>query len=308
MTDGRPNDARPNGARPNGARPNDEPPRTLRIVSLFPDLLSVYGDSGNVRALLVRAERRGIVASVERVVAGSPTIPEADILLIGGGQDRDQFAVEDAIGRLGEVLVRRVADGAALLAICGGYQSLARSYRTADGRAVHGPGIFAARTEAGERRLVGPVVAHLSPALAGTAGEGRTTVVGFENHSGRTELDPGATPFARIEIGSGNNGTDGTEGLLVMPDQTGPGAGGGLRIGTYLHGPLLPRNPHVADALLRAGLARTGQATDLIALDDTEEWRAHDRFVERSRHRPWLDRLPGPIRRVVAPGRSLIGF
>lgn len=285
--------------------PDGEAPCRLRIVQLFPDLLSVYGDSGNVRALVVRGERRGITVSVERVVADSPTIPEADIFLIGGGQDRDQFAVEAALRRLGDLLVQRVVDGAALLAICGGYQNLAESYRSGDGRTVRGPGLFAARTEAGDGRLVGAVVAELSDRLMSPSSAGRTTVVGFENHSGRTELDPAALPFARVEIGSGNNGSDGTEGLLVAPDPVGLR---GLRIGTYLHGPLLPRNPHVADALLRAGLARTGQPTDLSPLDDTEEWRAHDRFVERLRHRPWLDRLPGPVRRVVEPGRNLIGF
>ena len=285
--------------------PDDEAFRHLRIVHLFPDLLSVYGDSGNVRSLVVRAERRRISVSVNRVLADSPAVPDADIFLIGGGQDRDQFAVEDALGRLGDGIARQVDAGAALLAICGGYQSLARSYRSANGRTVHGPGLFAATTVAGDRRLVGPVVAELAPRLRDEARENRATVVGFENHSGRTELDAGAAAFARVEIGSGNNGSDRTEGLLLAPEGTGMR---GLRIGTYLHGPLLPRNPHVADALLRAGLARTRQRTDLLELDDTEEWRAHDHFVERCRQRSWLDRLPGPVRRFVAPGRTLIGF
>jgi lipid II isoglutaminyl synthase (glutamine-hydrolysing) len=283
----------------------EEPQRHLTIVQLFPDLLSIYGDSGNLRALVVRAERRGIPVSVDRVVAESNKIPEGDIFLIGGGQDRDQFAVEDALRQLGDGITRRIVDGAALLAVCGGYQNLGRSYRSADGRTVHGPGLFPARTHSGDGRLVGPVVARLGDTLIDARIGGRTTVVGFENHSGRTELDRGARPFARIEIGSGNNGRDGTEGLVLMPD---PGSLRGLRIGTYLHGPLLPRNPHVADALLRAGLARTGQPLSLEALDDTEEWRAHDRFVERSRHRSLLDRLPKPVRRFVAPGRNLIGF
>ncbi len=134
---------------------------------------------------------------------------------------------------------------------------------------------------------------------------GRETVVGFENHSGRTRLDPGAVPLARIEIGAGNNGCDETEGILAVADEQGLR---GLRIGTYLHGPLLPRNPHVADALLVAALGRSGQPTDLVPLDDRDEWRAHDRFVERCRRRPLADRLPPAVRRFTDPARNLIGF
>jgi lipid II isoglutaminyl synthase (glutamine-hydrolysing) len=284
---------------------SDGSARRLRIVQLFPDLLSVYGDSGNVRLLVSRAERRGIAVSVGRVLADSPRVPEADLFLIGGGQDRDQFAVEAALGRLGDHIARYLVDGAALLAVCGGYQCLGRSYRSASGRTVHGLGLFPARTEAGDGRLVGPVVAALAAPMADAAMPGRATVVGFENHSGRTELDPGASAFATVEIGYGNNGRDGTEGVVVAPDSTGIR---GLRVGTYLHGPLLPRNPHVADALLRAGLARAGQPTDLLPLDDTDDWRAHDRFIERCRRRPWIDRLPERVRRVVEPARNLIGF
>jgi CobQ-like glutamine amidotransferase family enzyme len=276
--------------------------RRLRIAHLFPDLLSVYGDSGNVRTLVVRAERRSIAVTTERVLGDAEAVPEADVFVVGGGQDRDQAAVERALRRLGDGLARQVADGAAVLAVCGGYQSLGISYRTAAGHTMHGPGIFDVATRAGSGRLVGPVVARLGdPGLAAA----RPTVVGFENHSGRTSLFHGASPLATIEIGHGNNDDDDTEGLLAQP---GAGEWRGLRIGTYLHGPLLPRNPHLADALLRAGLARTGQATELAPLDDTEEWRAHDRFVERCRRTGWPERLPGPVRRLVEPARGLIGF
>jgi CobQ-like glutamine amidotransferase family enzyme len=276
--------------------------RHLRIVHLFPDLLSVYGDTGNIRTLVVRAERRGIAVQLDRVLADSHAVPDADLFVIGGGQDRDQVAVEGALLRLGERLVRRVADGAALLAICGGYQSLGVSYRTGRDRTVRGPGLFDVRTAAGTRRLVGPVVGHLTDSSITTI---RDTVIGFENHSGRTQLAGSARPLAMIEIGSGNNGRDGTEGLFAPP-----GTGGlrGLRIGTYLHGPLLPRNPHIGDALLAAALERTGQPSTLAALDDTAEWRAHDRFVERCRRRTWSDRLPSRLRTMVDPARNLIGF
>jgi CobQ-like glutamine amidotransferase family enzyme len=210
--------------------------------------------------------------------------------------------VEAALLRLGERLVRRVADGAALLAICGGYQSLGVSYRTGYGRTVRGPGLFDVRTVAGAGRLVGPVVGHLTDPSLTTI---RDTVIGFENHSGRTRLATGARPLATVEIGSGNDGRDGTEGLFAAP---GAGDVRGLRVGTYLHGPLLPRNPHLGDALLAAALARTGQPSTLAALDDTAEWLAHDRFVERCRKRTWSDRLPSRVRSMVDPARSLIGF
>jgi CobQ-like glutamine amidotransferase family enzyme len=239
---------------------------------------------------------------VDRVLAAAPLLPEGDLFVVGGGQDRDQLAVERALRRLGAGIERQIADGAAVLAVCGGFQSLGISYRTATGRVIHGPGVFQITTRAASGRLVGPVVARLVDPVLAVPG---ATVVGFENHSGRTELGPGAEPLARIEIGHGNNDEDGTEGLLALP-----GAGGsrGLRMGTYLHGPFLPRNPHLADALIESALARAGQDTSLAPLDDTEEWRAHNRFVERCRRRGWSDRLPAVVRRVVEPARGLIGF
>jgi lipid II isoglutaminyl synthase (glutamine-hydrolysing) len=272
--------------------------RTLRVVHVFPDLLSTYGDSGNIRTIVARAERRGIEVGVSRLLADDAAVPDGDLFVIGGGQDRDQLRVEGALRRLGRALETRIAEGAALLAICGGYQNLGRSYRFADGRTVHGPGIFPIETVAATDRLVGPIVARLTSDAAKCIGSGsvpqRTTVVGFENHSGRTHLDSDAAAFATVEIGGGNNGTDGTEGLLL------PGGDAyGLRLGTYLHGPLLPSNPHVADALIRAGLARTGQPDDLLPLDDRADWRAHDRFLIRNRRRSWVDRLPAGVRAAI---------
>jgi lipid II isoglutaminyl synthase (glutamine-hydrolysing) len=276
--------------------------RRLRIVHLFPDLLSVYGDTGNVATLVVRARHRGIAVEVDRLRSDAARIATADVYVIGGGQDRDQAAVDMALRRLGDGLLGEIEAGAAILAVCGGYQSLGHSFRTSQGRLLQGPGIFDVTTRGGPTRFVGPVVADLDETwIRGS----RRTIVGFENHSGRTTLGPGAEPLATVEIGFGNNGRDGSEGLLAVP-----GSGGlrGLRIGTYLHGPLLPRNPHLADALLAAGLARTGQPTALAELDDTEEWAAHDRFVERCRHRSWPERLPTPLRRAIGPARNLVGF
>jgi CobQ-like glutamine amidotransferase family enzyme len=272
--------------------------RTLHVVHVFPDLLSTYGDSGNIRTIVARAEQRAIGVTVSRLLADSVSVPAGDLFVIGGGQDRDQLRVEAALRRLGQALEARISEGAALLAICGGYQNLGRSYRFADGRTVRGPGIFPIETVAARDRLVGPIVARLTPVAAAYVGSGaapeRATIVGFENHSGRTYLDENVSAFATVESGGGNNGSDGTEGLLL------PGGGEhGLRIGTYLHGPLLPSNPHIADALIRAGLARTRQSQELQPLDDHADWRAHDRFLARSRRRPWVDRLPFGVRQAI---------
>ncbi|HEV7810050.1 MAG TPA: hypothetical protein VGO64_05600 [Candidatus Limnocylindrales bacterium] len=278
------------------------PSRRLRIVHLFPDLLSVYGDAGNVRTLVARASWRGIEVDVATVVGDSPSVPEADVLVIGGGQDRDQAQVERALRRLGDPILAAVADGAALLAVCGGYQSLGIEYRTREGLSIRGPGILDVRTVAGQDRLVGPVVAKIALPDVDAA---RPTIVGFENHSGRTTLGESSTPFAFVEVGHGNNDEDGTEGLIEQPGVRGLR---GLRIGTYLHGPFLPRNPHVADLLIAAGLRRTGQGDVLEPLDDQAEWAAHDRFVAVTRRRPWMARLPSRIQRATNPARNLIGF
>lgn len=285
-----------------GSGPRDG--RCLRVTHLFPELLSVYGDTGNLRTITVRAGRRGIEVMLSLVGAGSGSIPATDLFLIGGGQDREQITVGRELERVGGAIRSQIEDGAALLAICGGYQMLGSSYRTLDGATIEGAGIFPIETVAATRRMVGPVVADLDawPEIA----QARPTVVGFENHAGRTTLAAGARALATVEIGAGNNGIDRTEGILALPGADGLA---GLRVGTYLHGPLLPRNPHLADALIAAGIARGGAPATLTAIDDLEEWRAHDRFVDRLRAaRRRRERLPTRLRRVVDPVRGLIGF
>jgi CobQ-like glutamine amidotransferase family enzyme len=276
---------------------------TVRVVHLFPDLLNVYGDSGNVRTIVVRAQARGYEVELSAVRAGAASVPAADVLLIGGGQDREQVAVARELERLGPSIRARISDGASLLAVCGGYQGLGWSYQAVKGT-IDGPGILDVRTVAGTKRLVGPVVA--APLPASGSWKPDREVIGFENHAGRTLLGHGARAFATVEIGHGNNGDDKTEGYLALP---GEGGLGGLRIGTYLHGPLLPRNPHIADALISVGLGRGGPPVSLDEIDDREEWEAHDRFVTRSRtHRSREDRIPDRVSRIIDPIRSLIGF
>jgi CobQ-like glutamine amidotransferase family enzyme len=289
-------------------------PLRLRIVHLFPDLLNVYGDGGNVQTLVARGRARGVSVDVDAVRYGDRRIPAADLYLIGGGQDREQITVGSELERFGAELTARV-DEAALLAVCGGYQNLGRTIRTPNGE-IRGPGVMPIATDARPRgpRLVGPIlvsspapiaaIGEASARAAGCAGA-ELTIVGFENHGGRTFLDTGVEALGLVEIGHGNNGSDRTEGVAAClgPD------GLPRRVGTYLHGPLLPRNPHLADALLMVALSHDGPAPELRPLDDRLEWLAHARFVARLRTSAAADRrLPGWAHRVVDPVRGLIGF
>lgn len=296
--------------------------RPLRIVHLFPDVLRFYGDGGNVGALVSRAGARSIATEVTQVPVGAARIPPADLVLIGGGQDREQITVATELERIGDQLTDLVAQGTALLAVCGGYQNLGISYRTTLGDELPCPGLLPVTTDAttGSRRLVGPVLAQVSRELAlqgrpaAVPGDpedehhpaGDRTIVGFENHGGRTTLEAGARPFATVEIGHGNNDLDTTEGVLVMP---GEGGLRGLRIGTYLHGPLLPRNPHLADALIAAALAHGDEPVALAPIEDGLAWSAHDAACARLRRTEREERrIPGWAHRVVDPIRALIGY
>ena len=248
-------------------------------------------------------------------------------MFIGGGQDREQETVARELGRLGNQLVDLVGEGAALLAVCGGYQNLGVRYLTSQAVELVGPGLFPISTDASgdPDRLVGAVVARISPELltlgraaenpvarpGASVGTGHErgqadTLVGFENHGGRTVLAAGARPLATVELGHGNNDQDSTEGVLLLPNE---GGLRGLRIGTYLHGPLLPRNPHVADALIAAALGRGVGAVDLSPLDDRIEWAAHHAAVARLRRRASRDRrIPGWAHRAFDPIGALIGY
>ncbi len=292
-----------------------DPRRPLRIVNLFPDLLNVYGDGGNVRTLVARCSARGIAADVDAVRYADRTIQRADVYLIGGGQDVEQITVAAELARLSEPLREFLADGAAVLAVCGGYQNLGRLIRNSSGD-LAGPALLPVWTDVrpNGHRLVGPIVVsapepvaalgRAGAAAAGVPGAERT-IVGFENHGGRTFLDPGARPLGRALSGSGNNGRDEGEGVAVS---AGPYALA-TRIGTYLHGPILPRNPHLADGLIAVGLARGGRIPELSPLDDRLEWHAHERFARRVSASDAAERrLPHWAHRVVDPMRSLIGF
>ncbi|MGZ4439694.1 MAG: type 1 glutamine amidotransferase [Gaiellaceae bacterium] len=240
----------------------------MKIVvgHLYPAYLNIYADRGNIAVLERRAGWRGHELEVRALGLGDRIEPGAcSLYYIGGGQDREQALVADDLAGKGEALRAEVGRGAALLAVCGGYQLLGRGYRDARGQWLAGAGLFPLETVAGERRMIGDVL--LECELESGA---RHTLAGFENHAGRTRLDPGAEPLGRVLAGFGNDGESGFEGCRV-----------GRALGTYLHGPLLPRNPWLADWLL-------GEALGGIALEplpDELEAQAHEVSAGRAHRR-----------------------
>jgi CobQ-like glutamine amidotransferase family enzyme len=243
----------------------------IRIGHLYPDYLNIYADRGNIAVLARRAAWRGHQLEVDAIGMGEPVTPGAhDLYYIGGGQDREQALVaRDLAGKEG--LVAAVEAGAAVLAVCGGYQLLGRFYRERSGAELPGVGLFPLHTLAGERRMIGDVLLECELTTAE-----RRTLAGFENHAGRTILDPGAEPLGRVVAGFGNDGESGFEGCRL-----------GRAIGTYLHGPLLPRNPWLADWLLAEALAHRsgGDAPELEPLEDELEGEAHAVSAGRARSR-----------------------
>jgi CobQ-like glutamine amidotransferase family enzyme len=241
----------------------------VRLCHLYPAEMNIYADRGNIAVLRRRLEWRGLALEVHERGLGDPIVPGAhDLYYLGGGQDRDQAVVADDLARTkGSAIVSAIEDGAAMLAVCGGYQLAGRGYVGVDGAAMPGIGLLDAETVAGTTRLIGDVL--LQARLGGEAHE----VAGFENHAGRTHLGSGATPFGRVIAGYGNDGESGDEGVTRL-----------RAIGTYLHGPLLPRNPWVADTLLSWALEhRTGGSVDLDPLDDALEDRARSVAAGRAR-------------------------
>ena len=236
---------------------------SLTIGWLYPDLMNIYGDRGNILTLVRRARWRGLDAKVRELgKGGAAGIADVDVFFFGGGQDREQALVYDDLLETKAVhLATAVAEGAAVLAVCGGYQLLGHYYETATGDHLPGIGLIDVRTQAGGRRCIGDVVVEADEGL----GLLPPTLVGFENHSGRTFLGEGVRPLGRVVRGSGNNGEDGTEGAAC-----------GNLFGTYLHGSLLPKNPHLADLIIERALRRR-----LEPLDDSLELAAHQQIVER---------------------------
>ncbi|MGI8945476.1 MAG: type 1 glutamine amidotransferase [Thermoleophilaceae bacterium] len=228
---------------------------TLRVCALYPELMNIYADRGNIAVLRARCEWRALGFELASASLGERLDPAAhDLFYIGGGQDRDQAAVAaDMVATKREALHEAHARGAVVLAVCGGYQLLGHSYQLGD-EELPGAGLVDLRTVRGDGpRLVG------NCAIEADLGGGARVIAGFENHGGRTHLGAGERPLGRVLRGHGNNGEDGFEGVLS-----------GSLVGTYLHGPLLPKNVWLADHLIELALG-----VELDPLDDRLEDAAH---------------------------------
>jgi CobQ-like glutamine amidotransferase family enzyme len=233
--------------------------RVIRLGHLYPTLMNVYGDRGNIICLERRCRLRGIELEVTPLGLRAPLEPDAfDMLFMGGAQDREQRLVSDDLVQVKGAALRELAEaGVVVLAVCGGYQLSGHFYRGADGEELPGAGILDIQTVhpgPRARRLIGNLVARWQ------GGE----LAGFENHGGRTYLGPGCQPLAKVVSGFGNDGESGFEGARHKNV-----------FGTYLHGPLLPKNPEFADHLISLALQRRYGDGALAALDDTLESRAH---------------------------------
>ena len=236
----------------------------LRVAHLYPDGMNIYGDRGNVTALRYRCEARGIGFVLTEVNIGDPLNPaEVDLILIGGGQDREQRRIADDLVSRGAGIRKAVDEGLPALAVCGGFQLFGHRYVDHEGGVIPGISVFDLET-----RHPGPVADRCIGNVVLETSQGE--VVGFENHGGRTYLAPGQAPFGKVRHGAGNNHEDGTE-----------GARRNNAIGTYLHGSLLPKNPKLADELIHAALRRRyGESVTLEPLVDEDETAAHANAVK----------------------------
>ncbi|MGE4428648.1 MAG: type 1 glutamine amidotransferase [Solirubrobacteraceae bacterium] len=241
--------------------------RTLRVAALYPDRLNIYADRGNLLVLQRRCAWRGIGFELTSRTIGDPLDPDAhDLLYLGGGQDRDQqLCAEDLVASKRDAVHAHADRGGAILAVCGGYQLLGHHYALGPDRSLPGVGLLDLHTDRGDGRLIGNVAIEVRlprPGAADGALMEPRTLAGFENHGGRTILAPGQAPLGRVLSGHGNTGSSGQEG--ARRDNV---------IGTYLHGPLLPKNAWLADWLIATALGIDGDA--LAPLDDTLEDGAH---------------------------------
>lgn len=235
----------------------------ITLVHLYPREMSIYGDLGNTRCLAARIRRHGYDCVVHDHHPGMPWPEQAHLLMGGGGQDSGQSRVQDDLEVNAARLRGMATDGVPMVMICGMYQMFGHAFITHDGVELPGLGILDVTTRGQSTRMIGGIV------LDTEFGQ----VVGFENHSGATVLGPGQAPFGRVVVGHGNNGTDGTEGARTHNV-----------IGSYLHGPILPANPAVADALIAAAAElATGRPFEPEPLDDSLAEQARTRQIARLR-------------------------
>ena len=242
--------------------------KTLRICHLYPDLLNLYGDRGNILCMRRRLEWRGIDAEVTEVTVGQQAdFTQFDLFFIGGGQDFEQeVLLSDLKAGKGSEIKAAIADGKTFLTICGGYQMLGSYYRTWDGKQCDFIGAIDYYTVGAKERMIGNYMFSCE--------EAGCNIVGFENHSGKTYLGSGVRPLGRVLEGSGNNGEDGTEGARYKNV-----------FASYSHGCLLPKNPKLADLILQTALERKYGALTLSPLPDELETAAHTYMENRLTHK-----------------------
>lgn len=235
----------------------------LNICHLYPDLLNVYGDMGNILVLKHRAEERGIKVNIFNVSIGEVFQGDNyDIVFFGGGQDYEQSIVSnDLIENKKEAIKEYIEAGKVFLSICGGYQLLGKYYTTAEGEKLQGLGILDIYTEAGDKRFIGNTIIYNE--------DFNETYVGFENHSGRTYIG-NLTPLGVVKTGFGNNGEDNKEGCIYKNSFC-----------TYFHGSLLSKNPELADRLIKLSLEKKYDEVALTSLDDTLEFKAKEAIIRK---------------------------
>lgn len=235
---------------------------SIRIAHLYPDMLNLYGDRGNIIVLSERMKARGFDVLTDRITMGkSFRADDYDILFIGGGQDFEQDVLLDDLKKGKDTeITRAINNGTAMLAICGGYQMLGKYYKTYDGKMLEYMGALDFYTEGKEERMIGNYAFKTKEGIE---------VVGFENHSGRTYLGKGVEPLGKMLKGYGNNGEDGTEGVRYKNT-----------FGTYSHGPVLPKNPKLADLIISKAVENKYPNTKLTPLDDALELKAQQQVIK----------------------------
>ncbi len=253
---------------------------SLNICHLYPDLMDTYGDKGNILAIIYRCQKRGIDVSLEEVSVNQPlTTNIYDLFFFGGGQDQAQSIVGEDLLKKSDVLKKYIDSGSALLSICGGYQLLQKYFQTKEGQKIPGIGLFDAYTIGSNDRMIQNLLIETDGSLQTQIESAypsndlpSTSLIGFENHSGKTYLGKSLKPLGSVLAGSGNNGEDSTEGAIYKN-----------AFGCYLHGSLLPKNPHFADFLIAKALEKNYGPVNLEPLDDEIEWQAHNKAVELTR-------------------------
>lgn len=240
---------------------------SLTVGWLYPDLMNTYGDRGNIIVFTKRSQWRGIDIRLEEIYVDSKpeTLQKCDLLFMGGAQDTQQEIVnEDLLGKRGEIMAKLIEDGLPGLFICGAYQFLGEYYKTADDKNLKGLGVFPLYTEnpgASLPRLIGNIIVNSED----------QKLIGFENHGGRTYLKDKTLALGSVEKGFGNNGEDKTEGIIYKN-----------AFGTYMHGPILPKNPQLADKILTLALERKyKEKFHLETLDDSIEQKAREQITKR---------------------------